>query len=146
VVFNRQRREPQGSIGFLHGLGLKEGAVATTMIWDTTNVLAIGATDAELVTAVNRLLYNGGGWVVCQEGKILAEIAFPIFGLLSDMSLPHLVDHMQELDLNLKRLGVHLNRPFLTLQTLPFTGLPFLRLTDKGLFDVRLGKLVPFSV
>jgi adenine deaminase len=146
VVFNRQKRKPQGSVGFLHGLGLKEGAVATTMIWDTANVLAIGVTDADLVTAVNRLLHNGGGWVVCQKGKILAEIAFPVFGLISDMSLPYLVDHMQELDSNLKRLGVRLNRPFLTLQTLPFTGLPFLRLTDKGLLDVRLGKFVPLLV
>jgi adenine deaminase len=146
AVFNRQKHVPTGSVGFVHGSGLKEGAVATSMIWDTANVLVIGATDAEMVTAVNRLLHNGGGWVVGRGKKILSEITLPIFGLINDMTLPQLVGHLQEFESSLRHLGVLLKRPFLTLQTLSFTGLPFLRLTDRGLVDVRLGKFVSLSI
>jgi adenine deaminase len=146
AVLSRNAHEPAGSLGFLHGTGLRRGAMATNIIWDTSNVLAIGATDEDMAAAVNRLVEIGGGWTVIHEGKVIAEISLPIFGLIGEMSMSELVEGSRKLDEAVRMLGMNLTRPFLTTQTLAFTGLPFLRLTDRGLVDVRKSSFVSLFV
>jgi len=127
----------QRALGFVHGLGLKEGAVATSLIWDTNNILVVGATDREMAFAVNRLLEHQGGFIVVKGEHVVAELPTPICGIISDMRLEEIAQKMSEIEGGCRQLGCSVARPFLTLQTLVFTGLPFLRLTDRGLVDVR---------
>jgi adenine deaminase len=61
----------------------------------------------------------------------------PMCGIISPEPLPQIVKEIKEVEAACHRLGSSLDRPFLSLQTFSFTGLPFLRLTDQGLVDIR---------
>ncbi len=143
AVFNKHSQKPQGGIGLAKGFGLKSGAVATSLIWDTNNLLCVGVTDQEMALAANRLIANQGGLVVVQGRKILAEMPLPVGGVISEEPLRELLRQGGAVEKAAHSLGCTLARPFLALQTFCFTGLPFLRLTDRGLVDVRKGGLVP---
>jgi adenine deaminase len=80
--------------------------------------------------------------VVAAGDRVLTEMPLPIMGLISEEPLPELVRQIKALEQAFRTLGSGLERPFLTLQTFCFTGLPFIRLTDKGLVDVRGKKSV----
>ena len=146
AVFNRGEEKPSGAVGLARGLGLRSGALATSMIWDTTNILCAGASDKEMALAVNRLIENRGGLVVAKGEKILAEMPLPVAGIISEKPYPQLMEEAEDVAKAIKKLGSPLTRPFLTLQTFCFTGLPFLRLTDKGLVDVRKNRFVDVVV
>ncbi len=141
-----RRGENPPVVGLVKGVGLKSGAVATSLIWDTNNVLVVGADDHDMAGAVNRLLGLGGGFVVWADGGVRAELAMPIGGIISELSLEGLVRTMDRLEAACRRLGWPEGRPFLAMQTLAFTGLPFLRLTDRGLVDVKLREMVEFII
>jgi adenine deaminase len=141
AIICKYDRRPQHARGFVHGLGMKEGAVATSLIWDTCNILVIGATEREMAFAVNRLLEHQGGFIVVRGEHVVAELPLPICGIISDMPLEEIAQRMTAIEEGCRGLGF-IPRPFLTLQTLPFTGLPYLRLTDRGLVDIRKREFV----
>ncbi len=145
AVFQRHGKNKRPSIGFVRGTGLKKGAFATSLIWDTNNILVIGENDQDMVTAFNRLIELGGGFVVC-KGDIIGEFPMPVGGIISMNSLVDIVAAIRKVERATHKLGIKLKRPFLAFQTFSFTGLPFLRLTDKGLFDVKRGKLVSLFI
>ncbi len=142
AVFQRFDALPRPALGFAQGIGLKKGAVATSLGWDANNLLVIGVSDREMALAVNRLLDLNGGLVVAAGEQVLAEMPLPIMGIISEEPLPVLQRQIQDLEQAFRTLGSDLERPFLTLQTFCFTGLPFIRLTDKGLADIRGEKLL----
>jgi adenine deaminase len=146
AVWQRFAAGPRPALGFTQGIGLKQGAVATSLTWDTNNLLVIGVSDREMALATNRLLDLAGGWVVVAGEAVLAEMPLPIMGLISEAPLPELTRQIAALEPALRTLGSGLENPFLTLQTFCFTGLPFIRLTDKGLADVRGGTLLNLFV
>ena len=137
---------PRCALGFVHGLGIKEGAVATSLIWDTCNISVVGATEQEMAYAVNRLLEHQGGFIVVKGKQVIAAFHMPICGIISDMPLEQIARQMTEVQEGCRALGCSLPRPFITFQTLPFTGLPHLRLTDKGLVDIRKRAFVDLVV
>jgi adenine deaminase len=146
AVFNKSEADGGPSLSFVKGIGLQKGAIATSLIWDTNNILVIGASDSEMAVAVNRLISLGGGVVVVKGKEVTAQLALPLCGIISPEPLPKIVREMREVEKACRSLGSDLPRFLLTLQTLSFTGLPYLRPTDKGLADIRKGKLVPLSV
>ena len=129
--------------GFITGTGIKEGAFATNLIWDTGNLLVVGSSEAEMAHAVNRLIDLQGGYVISRKGKISYEFPMPVFGLIPECSLKENAEKIKELEKRMAEIGSTMPRPFLALQTIPFTGLPFLRITDKGLADIKNKRLVP---
>jgi adenine deaminase len=141
----KHEQRPQHARGFVHGLGMREGGVATSLIWDTNNILVIGGTEREMACAVNRLLENQGGIVVVKGGEVVAELPLPICGGISDKPLEELAQRIAEIEEGCRGLGF-IPRPFLTLQTLAFTGLPYLRLTDRGLVDIRTRAFVDLII
>lgn len=143
--FDRRGGRPP-ALGLVTGTGLGRGAVAMSLIWDTNNVLALGADEADMARAVNRLVDLGGGLVVWADGRVKAELPMPIGGIIAELSLAELMATADGVEAALRELGWGEKRPFLTLQTLAFTGLPFLRLTDRGLADIRAGKMVEVIV
>jgi adenine deaminase len=143
---SRRDAHPRPALGFVHGLGIKEGAVATSLIWDTCNILVIGATEQEMAFAVNRLLEHQGGFIVVKAGETIAEFPLPVCGTISDQPLEAIARQMTEVQEGCRALGCSILRPFITFQTLPFTGLPHLRLTDKGLVDIKKRAFVDLVV
>ncbi|MEO8881854.1 MAG: adenine deaminase, partial [Devosia sp.] len=81
-----ERHGKNGNIGrsFVTGFGLKRGAIASSVGHDSHNITVVGASDDDMALAVNRIREIKGGFVVAQDGKITAELALPIAGLMSD--------------------------------------------------------------
>lgn len=146
AIFNKSEPDGRPSLSFVKGVGLKKGAVATSLIWDTNNILVIGTSDIEMAFAVNRLTSLGGGVVVVEGKDIKGQLSLPLCGIISPEPLPEIVKEMREVEKACRKLGSKLPRILLTLQTLAFTGLPYLRPTDKGLADIRNERLVSLSL
>lgn len=127
---------PLAGLGFASGFGLERGALASSVGHDSHNITVLGMNDTDMAVAVNRLIELQGGFVVVADGKILAEFALPIAGLMSE--LPHEQVHEGLIPLRkaAKSLGCRLSEPFLQIAFLPLPVIPHLKMTDKGLFDV----------
>ncbi len=144
-VINRYDSSVRGK-GFITGTGISQGAFATTLIWDTGNILVMGSSEDDMAKAVNRLIDLQGGTVIVKDGTVIFEFPMPVFGTMPLGSIPEIADKTREMVESIRKIGVTLERPFLTLQTIPFSGLPFLRITDKGLADIKQRKLVPLFI
>ena len=133
-----ERHGKSGNIGraFVHGFGLKHGAIGSTVGHDSHNICVVGANEADMAVAVNRLIEMGGGFVVVDEGKVLAELALPIAGLMSDLSFEAVREALIPLRAAAKSLGTVLPEPFLQVAFLPLPVIPHLKLSDRGLVDV----------
>ncbi|MGD0657879.1 MAG: adenine deaminase C-terminal domain-containing protein [Syntrophorhabdales bacterium] len=141
AVINRNDGRRMGK-GFITGTGIKEGAFATNITWDTGNILTAGSSEEEMALAANRLIEIQGGYVISSKGRITYEFPMDVYSLVPDYSLKEISRKTKELDIRMEEIGSTLPRPFLALQTIPFTGLPFLRITDRGLADIKTRKLV----
>jgi adenine deaminase len=145
AVINRNDKKKMGK-GFIRGTGIKQGAVATTVVWDTGNPLVIGSSEKDMTVAANRLIDIQGGVVVVKNGKMIYEFPMPIYGLIPDYGMDEINTKMKALEEKMKEIGSVLDPPFLALQTIPFTGLPYLRITDRGIADIKTKKLVSLFV
>ncbi len=145
AVINKDDGKRMGK-GFVTGTGIKNGALATTLIWDTANILTIGSDEQDMALAVNRLIDIQGGTVITRNGKVIYEFSMPVCRVIPIATMKEIRDKTLELERKMKEIGSSLERPFLTIQTIPFTGLPFLRITDKGLADIKNKKLVSLFV
>jgi adenine deaminase len=133
-----ERHGINGNIGrgFVHGFGLKHGAIGSTVGHDSHNICVVGVSDADMALAVNHLRGIGGGFVVVRDGAVLAELALPIAGLMSDRSFEAVRDALIPLRQAAKSLGTVLAEPFLQVAFLPLPVIPHLKISDRGLVDV----------
>ncbi|MEA1937504.1 MAG: adenine deaminase [Pseudomonadota bacterium] len=122
--------------GIVSGFGLLKGALASSVGHDSHNVIVVGANEADMAAAVNRLIETGGGFVVAEAGKVLAELALPIAGLIGEETLETTCDKIGELKRAARGLGSKLKEPFLQMAFLPLPVIPHLKITDMGLVDV----------
>ncbi len=142
VVVERHRATGNIGLGLAKGFGLKKGALASSIAHDAHNIVAVGADDNDIFAAVKEIERLHGGLVVAAGGKILASLALPIAGLLSDEPLETVVDKLEKLEQIARDLGATLPSPFSTLSFLALPVIPELRLTDLGLVDVNEFKLI----
>lgn len=129
--------------GFVKGFGLKGNcALGSTVGHDSHNICVVGTNDADMTAAVNRLIELGGGFVAIKDGKVAAEIALPIGGLMSDKPYREVEETLRKLRSTTKNIGITLDEPFLQLAFLPLPVIPHLKITDFGLFDVDSFKII----
>ena len=124
------------AVAFVHGFGMKRGAIASSVGHDSHNITVVGASEEDMAVAVNRLIEIEGGFVVAEGGRVLAELALPIAGLMSLLSFEEVREALIPLRAAAKSLGVVLAEPFLQVAFLPLPVIPHLKITDKGLVDV----------
>jgi adenine deaminase len=129
-------------LGFVKGFGMKHGAIASSVGHDSHNICVVGADDADMAAAANRLREIQGGFVVVSGGVVRAELALPIAGLMSDRSYEEVRDALYPLRNAAKNLGVTLAEPFLQVAFLPLPVIPHLKITDFGLVDVDRMEMV----
>jgi adenine deaminase len=129
-------------VGFVQGLGLQRGAVASTVAHDNHNLLVVGMDDDDMLAAVARLRETGGGMVAVDGGRVIGEVRLPIAGLMSDRSVPEVADEVRSLDRAYKDLGCDLEYPFMMVSFLSLGVIPALRVTNRGLVDGREFALV----
>ena len=137
VVVERHKATGNIGLGLVTGFGLKRGALASSIAHDSHNIVAVGTSDEDILAAVKEIERLQGGLVVAAEGKVLASLALPIAGLLSDEPLEVVVSKLERLEQLAKDLGAILPSPFSTLSFLALPVIPELRLTDLGLVDVN---------
>jgi len=129
--------------GFVHGFGMKRGAIASSVGHDSHNICVVGVDDADMAVAVNRLIDLRGGFVVAEGGEVRAELALPVAGLMADTSFETVHDGLIPLRAAARALGVVLPEPFLQVAFLPLPVIPHLKITDLGMFDVDRFELLP---
>jgi len=124
----------QPAIGFVRNFGLKSGAIASSVAHDSHNIVAIGASDAELCRVVNRVIEQRGG-IAAVNGQEELILALPVAGIMSDRDGHSVATLYSELDQFAKGLGSTLPAPFMSLSFLALLVIPELKLSDQGLFD-----------
>ncbi len=148
AVVERHRATGRIGLGWVTGFGLTRGALASTVGHDAHNCMALGSSAAHgpeaMAAAVARLAEIGGGQVAVDDaGRVLAELALPIGGLMSDQPAHVVADGLHHLVEAARSLGTSIHAPFMHMSFLGLSVLPELRLTDKGLVDVEKFALVP---
>jgi adenine deaminase len=142
AVFERHRATGNIGLGLVTGFGLKRGALASSIAHDSHNIVAVGASDEDILTAVREVERMRGGLVAAAGGRVLAGLAAPIAGLLSEEPLESVVAGLERLEKATRELGSRLPAPFGVLSFLALPVIPELRLTDLGLVDVGEFKLI----
>ena len=137
AVVERHKNTRHIGIGYLQGYGLRRGAVATSVSHDSHNIIVVGASEADMAAAVNRVAENRGGIVVMEEGRCLGEVVLAIGGLMSDGALEDVNRDLESAKAAAFRLGVSREiDPFMTLSFMSLPVIPTLRLTTRGVIDV----------
>ncbi len=142
TVVERHRATGNIGLGMVKGFGLGRGALASSIAHDSHNIIAVGVSDEDILVAVIEVERRHGGLVVVAGGRVLASLALPVAGLLSDKPLESVADELEKLEQLAGELGTGLASPFATLSFLALPVIPELRLTDLGLVDVDAFKLV----
>ena len=146
VVIERHQGSGRKGFGFVRGLGLRKGALASTVAHDSHNLIAVGVSDPDMVVAVNTLRELGGGLVVVSDGQVRAQLPLPVAGLMTAASLEQVVAWKKEVNQAALELGATLEHPFMALSFLALPVIPKLKLTDQGLVDVESFTHVPLFV
>ena len=143
AVIERHGKNGNIATGFVKGFGLKAGAIASTVCHDHHNIACVGAAYADMALASNRLSEIEGGFVVVRDGKVLAELALPVAGLMSLDPFEEVRDSLIALRKAAASLGVTLTEPFLQLAFLALPVIPALKITDRGMVDVTRFEILP---
>lgn len=133
----RHRASGQRGLGLVAGFGFKShGAIGSSVAHDSHNLVIAGTNAADMLVCSTALAELGGGWVVVSGGKVIAQLALPIAGLLSTEPAETVARHLGELRQAVRQFGCPLSDPFGMLSFLALSVIPELRITDRGLFDV----------
>lgn len=133
VVVNRYAPSTP-SIAFIRNIGLKRGAIASSVAHDSHNVVAVGTNDADLCAAINAVIGERGGVSVAADG-VTDVLPLHVAGLMSSEDGYEIAGKYAVLDARAKQLGSPLRAPFMTLSFMALLVIPQLKISDKGLFD-----------
>ena len=137
AVVERHHGTGRIGLGFVQGFGLRKGALASSVAHDSHNLIGVGCDDGDLYAAFTAVEKMGGGLVVVQNGKVMASLALPIAGLMSDRPLAEVAEGWEGLRRAARELGAIPPEPFMVLSFLALPVIPALKLTDQGLVDVN---------
>ncbi len=142
-----ERHQGTGRVGhgLVRGLGLFQGALASSVAHDSHNLAVAGMDGESMLTAARRVAAMGGGLCAALRGEVLGELPLPLAGLMSDQPLARVLAQMEDL----RRAAGRVCRspePFMALSFLSLPVIPQLKLTDRGLVDVNAFQLVDLFV
>jgi len=143
AVVERHLATGRIGLGFVHGSGLRRGALASTVAHDAHNIVVIGTSDDDMRAAVERVVELAGGIVAVEDGRVLAECPLPVAGLFSVATLADVIAQSRACNEAAVALGWSGATPFLTVSFLALSVIPALKITDQGLVDVERFELVP---
>ncbi|WP_420828134.1 adenine deaminase [Cytobacillus citreus] len=147
AVLERHHNTGNIGLGIIKGLEMKSGAIASTVSHDSHNIVAAGTNDDDLIKAISLTAEMKGGLVIVENGQLLASLPLPIAGLMSDMDSQYIYERIEELNQALIKIGCTMEfNPFVTLSFLALPVIPEIKLTDIGLFDVKMFKHLEVEV
>ena len=139
VVLERHRNTGRFGVGFVKGLGIKSGAVGSSVAHDAHNFVVAGADDESIITALKGLAEMGGGLTVSEGQELKASFALPIGGLMSYLPPEEVCAELSKMENAAETLGVKIAHPFMVLSFLCLSVIPELRITDLGYVDITKG-------
>jgi adenine deaminase len=146
AVIDRTHVPGKTFTGFIRGLKIKCGAIASSAVWDMGGLVVAGTSEADMAQAVNRVRQLRGGVVVCAGGRVLAEIALPVAGLVSEQPVETIARELSAV----QRVAADLGFPYpdvrTTLAVLTTPAIPFLRMCEDGLFSINQNDFVSLLV
>lgn len=143
MVLERHGKNGNIGYGFITGSCLKTGTVATTYFHDHHNLFVAGDDPEDMLIAVRQIRERQGGLLTVRDGRVLAELALPVCGILSEKGIRDTALGLKKVRESLEELGYRHNNPIMSLGTLGLPVSPALKLTDKGLVDVTKSRVVP---
>ena len=142
AVVNRYQDAPP-AVAFVRGVGLRAGAIASSVAHDCHNIVAVGASDEDLARVVNLVIQNEGGIALVGPDGQEDALPLPVAGLMSDGYAEDAAQGYARLTKSAKALGSPLHAPYMTLSFLALLVIPALKLSDLGLFDGTKFEFVP---
>ncbi|MPZ05993.1 MAG: adenine deaminase [Nitrososphaeraceae archaeon] len=137
AVIERHHRTGNVGLGFVQGLGIQKGAIASSVAHDSHNLIVAGMNDMDMLTAARHVSSIGGGLSVALDREVITSLPLPIAGLISDMPIESVILSLEALNGACLKLGSNVIKvPFMLLSFLALPVIPSLKLTDKGLVDV----------
>lgn len=143
-----ERHGVNGNVGkgFIQNIGLQAGALASSVAHDHHNLVVVGADDASMLTAARAVAAMGGGLAAAHGKQVLAQLALPIAGLMSDQPIEQIRRDFDQVLAAAHALGSELHDPFMAISFMALEVIPHLKLTDVGLVDVDKFEVVPLFV
>lgn len=141
VVVNRYQQAPVAKC-FIKNIGLKKGAIASSVAHDSHNIVAVGVDDESLAAAINLVVKEKGGVSCYTDEKQHQVLGLPVAGLMSTDDGYKVAEAYTNIDRMAKEAGSTLQAPFMTLSFMALLVIPHLKLSDKGLFDGDSFKLI----
>ena len=144
AVVERHKNTGHIGLGFINGIGLKKGAIASSVSHDSHNLIVVGASESDMAIAANHIKSLGGGYVAVVDGEVVSELPLPIGGIMTDATAEETARRNKELREIVCELGVsgELN-PFMNMAFSALSVIPHLKMTTFGLVDVDDQKIVP---
>lgn len=142
AVLERHHETGNVGVGFVEGLGLEKGAIASTVAHDSHNLVVVGMSDEEMCLAVQICVEMGGGICLVDGNQVIGRIPLPIAGLMTDQDAETVANILEELHEKALTLGINRNiDPLMTLAFLSLPVIPELKITDLGLVNVNQFRL-----
>ena len=147
AVLERHHNTGKIGLGLLEDYGIKRGAVALSVAHDSHNVICVGVSNEEMFAAVQALVAQEGGFVLVENGQVIASLPLPIAGLMSDLTGEEVAARLKQLhDAAHERLGISTDiEPLMTLCFMSLIVIPELKISTCGLFDVTRFDFVPLE-
>ncbi|CAB5082081.1 Adenine deaminase (EC [Olavius algarvensis associated proteobacterium Delta 3] len=140
AAVDRTRTPGKRFTGWIRGFGLQRGALAASNAWDTSDIIVVGATDEDMSDAVSRIVELQGGAVFSIAGKVVEEIPMPVFGLVSELPVTEMAARLRRLTEAAAAEGCTMTDPLLSLVALTGAAIPFFRICEEGLVDLKTGE------
>ena len=136
AVIERHKNTGHIGLGFINGIGMKKGAIASSVSHDSHNMIVIGTNDEDMAIAANHIREFGGN-VVVADGKIVADMSLPIAGLMADCAGETVAEANEKVRKAVYGMGVPENiEPFMNMAFVSLSVIPSIKMTTQGLVDV----------
>ncbi len=147
AVIERHMKTGHIGLGYIKGVGMKTGAIASSVSHDSHNLIVIGTNEEDMATVANHIRAIGGGLAVCENGEIKAELPLPLGGLMSREDAACVASMNEEVRVAAKRLGYNQGiEPFMNMAFVSLPVIPHIKLTTKGLVDVDKQEIVELFI
>jgi adenine deaminase len=142
AVVERHRASGDIGTGFIHGFGLRRGALAGSVAHDHHNLVVIGVDDESMRRAAHTVIEMGGGLAAVDGDNVLATLALPVGGLMSEAPIQEVRRNYDALIAAAQGMGSTMHDPFMAMSFMALEVIPKLKLTDVGLVDVEKFEVV----
>jgi adenine deaminase len=142
AALDRHAASGRAGLGFVHGVGLERGAIATTFTAPHYGLLVVGTSDEEIAAAVAAMRELGGGLLTVADGELTAAVEFDVGGFVGSRPLLAMLSELHAFERAASALGCRLVDPLISLASLTIPHIPRYGLSDLGLYDVEQQRFV----